>query len=127
GSTAVALTAGSYSGGGTAYDYRSAALTAPASLTAGSHSYTITSTDMAANIGTQSFNTVVDNTAPTAVDVQSTDVTGGTVGKVEKGDTLTLTTDAPLDPYSILPGWTGATTDVQVALVDGGSSSDYLV
>jgi hypothetical protein len=128
GSTAVALTAGSYSGGGTAYGYRSAALTAPAVLTAGTHSYTITSTDMAANVGTQSFNTVVDNTAPTAVDVQSTNVSGGTVGKLDKGDTLTLTTDAPIDPYSILPGWTGATTNVQVALVDGGgTSSDYVV
>ena len=128
GSTAVALTAGSYSGGGTAYGYRSAALTAGASLSAGSHSYTITSTDSGANAGTQSFNTTVDNTAPSAVDVQSTNVSGGTVGHLELGDTVALTSSETMDPYSILPGWNGASTNVQVALVDaGGSTSDYVV
>jgi hypothetical protein len=127
GSTAVALTAGSYSAGGTAYNYRSAALTAGASLTAGSHSYTITSTDQAANAGTQSFTTTVDNTAPTAHDVQSTNLTpGGTVGRLELGDKLTLTYSETMDPYSILAGWTGASTPVEVTLTDGGSSSDSL-
>jgi hypothetical protein len=128
GSTAVALTAGSYSGGGTAYGYRSAALTAPSSLSAGSRSFTITATDKAANAATQSFTTVVDDTAPTAVDVQSTNVSGGTVGHLDLGDTLTLTFSGVMDPYSILAGWTGAATAVQVALVDGGgTTSDYLV
>jgi hypothetical protein len=127
GSTAVALTAGSYSGGGTAYGYRSAALTAGASLSAGSHSYSITSTDSGANAGTQSFNTTVDNTAPSAVDVQSANVTGGTVGQLELGDTLTLTTSEAMDPYSILPGWNGASTNVEVRMTDaGGVTSDYL-
>ncbi len=125
--TAVALTAGSYSAGGTAYGYRSAIETAATTLSAGSKSYTITSTDKAANAGTQSFTTVVDNTQPTAIDVQSTNVSGGTVGRVDKGDTLTLTYSDVIDPYSILAGWTGATTTVQVALVDGGgTTNDYL-
>jgi chitinase len=126
GSTAVALTAGSYSAGGTAYDHRSAALTAGAGLTAGSHNCTVTSTDQAANAATQSFTTTVDNTAPTAVDVQSTNVSGGTVGRLEEGDTLTLTYGGKMDPYSILPGWTGATTSVQVTLHNGGSASDFV-
>jgi hypothetical protein len=127
GSTAVTLAAGSFSGGGTAYGYRSAALTAGASLSAGSHSYTITSTDSGANAGTQSFNTIVDNTAPSAVDLQSTNVTGGTVGHLELGDTLILTTSEAMDPNSILPGWNGASTNVQVRLTDGGGSvNDYL-
>jgi hypothetical protein len=125
GSTAVALTAGSYSAGGTAYDYRSAALTAGASLTEGSNSFTITSTDNAANVSApQPFNTVVDNTAPTAVDVQSTNVSGGTVGHLELGDTLTLTYSGTIDPYSILAGWTGAGTGVEVTLTDGGFSTN---
>jgi hypothetical protein len=60
--------------------------------------------------------------------VQSTNVSGGTKGHLEKGDTFTLTYSGTMDPYSILPGWTGATTDVQVALVDGGgTASDYVV
>ncbi|HEY3729321.1 MAG TPA: hypothetical protein VGL51_19240 [Solirubrobacteraceae bacterium] len=125
--TAVPLTPGTYTAGGTPYNYRSAALTAASGLTAGSQSYTITSTDHAANSGTQSFTTIVDNTPPTAVDVQSTNVSGGTVGRLEKGDTFTLTYSGTMDPYSILAGWTGATTPVAVALVDGGgSSTDYL-
>jgi hypothetical protein len=125
--TAVTLAAGTYSAGGTTYNYRSAALTAAFILAAGSRSYTITSTDHAANSGTQSFTTVVDNTPPSAVDVQSTNVSGGTVGRVEKGDTFTLTYSGTMDPYSILAGWTGATTPVAVGLVDGGvGASDYL-
>jgi hypothetical protein len=127
GSTAVALAAGSFSAGGTTYAYRSAVLTAGSSLTAGGHSYAITATDSAASVATQSFTTSVDNTAPTAVDVQSTNVSGGTVGHLDQGDTFTLTYSETMDPYSILPGWTGASTNVQVALVDGGSSSDYVV
>lgn len=128
GNTAVALTAGTYSAGGTAYGYRSAAQSVPSSLAAGSRSFTITATDHAGNAGTQSFSTVVDDTAPTAVDVQSTNVSGGTVGHLDLGDTLTLTYSGVIDPYSILPGWTGATTPVQVAVVDGGSSAtDYIV
>jgi hypothetical protein len=127
GHTAIALTAGSYSAGGTAYGYRSAVQTAALLLSAGSKSYTITSTDNAANTATQSFTTVVDNTPPTATDVQSTNVSGGTVGRLDKGDTMTLTYSSTMDPYSILAGWTGATTNVQVALVDGGGiSNDYV-
>lgn len=128
GSTSVALSAGDYTAGGTAYGYRSASLKAAASLSAGSHSYTITSTDAAGNAATQSFAVVVDNTAPTALDVQSTNVSGGTVGRLDQGDTLTLTFSETMDPYSILTGWSGASTPVQVALVDGGgSASDYVV
>ena len=120
GSPAVALTSGTYSAGGTAYNYRSAALTAAATLAAGSDAYTVTSTDNAGNSGTQNYTTTIDNTAPTAVDVQSTNVSGGTVGRVEQGDTLKLTYSGAIDPYSILAGWTGAPINVQMRLVDGG-------
>jgi hypothetical protein len=122
GSVAVALTAGTYTAGGTAYNYRSAALTAGSTLAAGSDAYTVTATDKAGNSGTQSFATTIDNTQPTAVDVQSTNVSGGTVGHLDQGDTLKLTYSGTMDPYSILAGWTGATTNVQIALVDGGGT-----
>lgn len=128
GHTAVALTGGSYTAGGATYNYRSATQTAASSLTAGSYSYTITSTDNAGNAGTQSFTTLVDNTAPVAVDVQSTNVSGGTVGHLDQGDTLTLTYSETMDPYSVLSGWNGtSTTGIEVELVDGGySTGDYL-
>jgi hypothetical protein len=127
GGTAAPLTAGSYAAGGTTYGYRSAALTAAGALGAGSYNYTVSATDNAGNVSSAGFPTVVDDTAPAAVDVQSTNVSGGTVGHVDQGDTLTLTYNGVIDPYSILPGWTGAAADVQVALVDGGGSSDYIV
>jgi hypothetical protein len=123
GSTAVALTSGIYAAGGTAYNYRSAALTAATTLAAGSVAYTLTSTDNAGNSGTQNYTTTIDNTAPTAVDVQSTNVSGGTVGHVEQGDTVKLTYSGAIDPYSIIAGWTGATMNVQMALVDGGGTT----
>lgn len=116
--SAVALVAGSYTAGGVAYNYRTAALTANSTLAAGSYAFTITSTDKAANAETQSFTVTVDNTAPAASDVQSTNVSGGTVGHLDQGDTLTLTYNSVIDPYSILSGWSGASTKVQVYLVD---------
>lgn len=127
GQTAAPLTAGTYNRGGPTYNYRSASLTAGGSLAAGSYNFTITATDGAANAGTQTFTTTVDNTAPAASDVQSTNVAGGTVGLLDAGDTLTLTYSQPIDPYSILSGWDGtSTTGVQVKLIDGGTSNDYL-
>lgn len=123
---AVALVAGSYTAGGVAYNYRTAALTANSTLAAGSYAFTITSTDKAANAETQSFTVTVDNTAPAASDVQSTNVSGGTVGHLDQGDTLTLTYNGIIDPYSILSGWRGASTKVQVYLVDGGSGDDSI-
>jgi hypothetical protein len=121
---AVALVAGSYTAGGATYNYRSAALTANSTLAAGSYAFTITSIDKAANLETQSFTVTVDNTAPVASDVQSTNVSDGTVGHLDQGDTLTLTYNAVIDPYSILSGWSGASTKVQVALLDGGNSTN---
>jgi hypothetical protein len=123
GATAVALMSGSYSAGGVTYKYRSAALNAGAGLAAGTYTYTTTATDADGNAATQSFTTAVENTAPTAVDVQSTSVSGGTLGHLEQGDTLTLTYSAVIDPYSVLSGWTGAATDVQIALESGGGTT----
>jgi hypothetical protein len=116
GSTAVTLTAGSYSAQGTSYNYRSAGLTVSNPLSAGSKSYSITSTDAAGNSGTQTgFTVTVDNTAPTASDVQTANG-ATTVGKPELGDTITYTFSEPIDPQSILSGWTGASTSVVVRI-----------
>jgi hypothetical protein len=127
GQSAVALSSGSFTVDGASYNYRSAAVTANSTLAEGSYSYSITSTDVAGNSGTQSgFSAIVDNTAPSASDVQTANVAGGTQGKAETGDTITFTFSEPIDGNSVLSGWSGASTGVTVRLVDGGASSDTL-
>ncbi|HVW34253.1 MAG TPA: signal peptidase I [Acidimicrobiia bacterium] len=125
--TNVPLTSGSYSVNGVSYNYRSGALTSANPLAAGSKSYSITSTDVLGYSGTQSFSTTVDNTAPSAFDIQTTNHAGGTAGTAEIGDTISFTYSEPIDPQSILPGWTGGSTNVVVHLEDGGCLLNLLV
>jgi chitinase len=77
--------------------------------------------DAAGNVSTSALlsNRVVDNTAPTGFDIQSTNAPGGTAGKPEAGDVLTYTFSEPIRPQSILAGWTGAATSVVVRLTNG--------
>ncbi|MGH2786033.1 MAG: hypothetical protein ACRDJ1_12285 [Actinomycetota bacterium] len=114
GVTAQALVAGSYSIEGVAYNYRTAALTANASITAGTYNYTIAMTDAAGNSRTQTgLSVVVDNTVPSATDIQTAN--GGAIaGRADQGDTITYTFSEAMDPNSILAGWTGASTSVVV-------------
>ncbi len=104
--------------GGVTYVYRSNAVVANNPLAAGSRSYTLTLTDNAGNSQTQTgFSVMVDNTSPTGVDIQTANG-GATVGHAENGDTITYTFSEPIDPQSILGGWTGAATTVQVRFGD---------
>jgi signal peptidase len=126
GSTAVSLTAGSYSVNGVSYGYRSALLTATGPPV-GTKSYSITSTDAQAHSQTQSgYSVTVDSTAPTATDIQTTNHAGGTAGKAESGDTIVFSFSEQLDPQSVLGGWTGASTAVTVHLEDGGCALNLL-
>jgi hypothetical protein len=127
GSTAVALVAGSYSAGRVAYDFRSASLTAAAGLAAGSYTYSLTSTDAAANTATQTgFGVTVDNTAPSGTDVQATN--GGSIaGRAEAGDKVAFAFSGEIDPSSILAGWSGGSTGVVVRLNNGtGTNNDTM-
>jgi len=127
GQTAVPLVAGSYSAGGVSYSYRSAQLTAKATLGAGPLAFSVTATDQAANSATAAFSVTGDNTVPSATDVQATNVAGGTVAMPELGDTLILTYSEVMDWTTILAGWTGATTNVQLKLVaPAGNTNDYI-
>jgi hypothetical protein len=124
GATTVTLTAGSFSVGGVSYGYRSGSQTADASLSAGSKAYTISATDTPGNGGTVSgFNVTVDNTGPTAVDIQAN--TGN--GMVDSGDVITYTFSEPIDPNSILSGWNGTSTTVTVSFNDAGSNDNFTV
>lgn len=127
GSTAVALSSGSFSAGGVIYGYRSAALTAGSTLAAGSYSYSLTLTDAAGNSKTQTgFSVTVDNTAPSGTDVQT--VNGGTTnGLAEAGDKLTFTFSKAIDPESILAGWNSGSTNVVVRLNNGSGSGNDTV
>jgi hypothetical protein len=127
GSTAVALSAGSFNLAGVSYNYRSAALTADAGLAAGSYSYSLTLTDVAGNSKTQTgFSVTVDNTLPTGSDVQTAN--GGTAnGLAQAGDKVTFTFSKAIDPNSIVSGWSGSSTGVVVRLNNGsGASNDTL-
>jgi hypothetical protein len=116
GQVAVPLVAGSYSAGGTSYNYRSAQLTA-GTLTPGPVSFSVTATDVAANSTIANGSVTADNTAPAPSDMSAS---GGIAGRPEAGDVLTLTANEALDTYSILANWTGAGTPVQVHIVNQG-------
>jgi hypothetical protein len=124
GQAAAALSSGTFSAAGQSYNYRSASLTASATLAAGPSTYSLTSTDGAGNNATQTAYTVtVDNTAPTASDIQTANKSGGTGGRPEIGDTAILTFSEPIDPNSVLAGWTGAATSV-VARIDNNTPTN---
>jgi hypothetical protein len=120
GQTAVALVAGTYTAGGVSYNYRSAAQTASSILAEGERTFTVTATDVAGNAKTVSGNATIDNTPPKASDVQTANGAGGTVGLAELGDSITFTFSEPIEPESIQAGWTGASTNVVIRMVDNG-------
>lgn len=127
GQTAVALTAGTFTYAGVSYGYRSAQLTADATLAAGTKAYAITARDQPGNAGTTTWSVVVDNTAPSPSDVQTTNVGGGTSGHAETGDTITFTFTEPIDPDSVLAGWLGSPTPVTIRLVNGTPRDSFQV
>jgi hypothetical protein len=121
GATNVTLTAGSYTVDGVSYNYRTASQTASNPLSATSKAFTITAADVGGNNGTTSgFSVTVDNTVPTGTDIQTTNVSGGTAGLAETGDTITFTFSEAMEPNSVLAGWTGAATPVTLRLVQNG-------
>jgi hypothetical protein len=124
GQSAAALSSGSFTIGSSGYNYRSGLLTANATLAAGTYSYSLTSKDLAANSGTQSgYTVIVDNTVPTATDIQTANKSGNTVGRPEIGDSITFTFSEPIDANSILANWTGSATSVVVRIANGGNDT----
>ena len=125
GATSSALASGSFTADGLTYSHRTASLTANAVLAAGSYNYTVTSTDVAGNSGTQTFTVTVDNTLPTGTDVQTANG-GATAGRPELNDTIIYTYSEPIDPNSILAGWTGASTNVVVRVNNNTPTNDQV-
>ena len=124
GQAAAALAAGSFPFGGAGYNYRTASLTANASLAAGTYSYSLTAKDAAANSRTQgTYTVVVDNTAPTASDVQTANKSGNIASRPDIGDTVVLSFSEQIDANSILANWTGASTGVVVRIANGSNDT----
>lgn len=120
GQSSVALVSGMYTVGGVAYDYRSAALTADATLAAGMRSYGVIASDEAGNSsGPTDFSVMIDNTRPFGIDVQTANG-AATAGRPEAGDSIMFTFSEPIDPASILAGWNGSSTSIVVRIADGG-------
>lgn len=122
GATATNLVAGSYTVSGTAYNFRSATITADATISAGSKSWSVTTRDTASNSRTQSGTAVtVDNTAPSGNNVRTANGTG-TAGRPDAGDTLTYSYSEPVDALSIVSGSCSAAVNV-VVRIDNNTSS----
>lgn len=125
GATATSLSSGSFTIDGLTYSQRTANLTANATLTAGTYSYSVTTTDVAGNSGSSSFTVTVDNTVPTGSGVQTAN--GGSIaGRPEQNDTITYTYSEPIDPNSILAGWTGSATNVVVRVNNNTPTNDQV-
>jgi hypothetical protein len=126
--TAARLSSGSFTSDGTTFNHRSAQLTVDAAKAEGTYAYTLALTDAAGNAATRTgFSVVVDNTPPSASDVQTTNVTGGTAGKPEAGDRIMLTYSEPIDPDSIISGWTGSATNVVVRITAQGNRNTLTI
>jgi hypothetical protein len=64
---------------------------------------------------------VVDNLIPFGLDIQATN--GGTVGRIDAGDTLTYTFSEAMQVDSIVAGWSGAPLAVTVSVKNGGNGT----
>jgi Bacterial Ig domain len=61
----------------------------------------------------------VDNSPLRAYDVQTTNSTTGTAGRLNAGDRIVLTYSNQVNLTTVLAGWTGAATTVSARVVDG--------
>ena len=77
--------------------------------------------DYAGNQASFSATSVADKAAPVAVDVQA--VNGiGTAGRIDSGDVVTYTFSEAMSATSILSGWSGASTAVNVLITNSGTN-----
>ena len=69
------------------------------------------------------LNRRVDNANPTALDLYTTDV-GGTPGRIQVGDSLTLTYSEEIDPATLVAGWNGQTAVSMYARLNHAGAGD---
>jgi chitinase len=92
-----------------------------AGLADGTYELRMQATDTLTHTSTSATVTIqIDNTAPTAADVQAAN--GGTLGTIDGGDTITFTWSEPMSPASIMTGWDGSSQAVQVRVQNAGAN-----
>jgi chitinase len=67
----------------------------------------------------------IDNTAPTAADVQGTN--GGVAGQLDAGDAIAFTYSEPIAPASLDAGWDGSAKPVTITFTDNGAADAVAV
>ena len=124
-SASMTTSGGPWTVASTSYNYRSSSITADNPLAAGSKNYSVTATDAHSNSTNASASVTVDDNAPSATDVQTTNKTGGTQGKAEQNDTITFTFSETIEPCSILSGWDGTSTNVSLHIGDNTGTGGF--
>lgn len=115
--SSAALTSGSWTVNGTAYNYRTALLTAKSTLGSTSYSYSLSVSDTASNGPTAQAGSVTSaNVTFAPSSFLTTNVL--TAGKPLAGDKITFTYSSAPDPESIFPGWDGTSRSVDVVFAD---------
>jgi len=91
-------------------------------VTDGGYDLRAVTTDNAGNVtnSTTVSNRLVDNTAPTATDIQ-TGVSGTTAGLPQAGDTLVFSFSEQIAPGTIVGGWNGTGTRTVTVTMDTGN------
>jgi hypothetical protein len=98
--------------------------TTAATLTSGTYTAQASQSDSLGNTGTSAPHTfTVDTIAPTATDIVAANG-GATAGAIGVGDIITFSYSEPIDPASVLAGWSGASTAVQVRVTAGVLAPD---
>jgi hypothetical protein len=125
--TEVALVAGKYTADDVSYNYRSTELKAKSSLSAGTKSYTLELADAAGNKASQAFSATAYASFKGA-EMETSNVSGGTEGKPEKGDTVSFEFNNLPEASSIVSGWNGSgTKSATVSITDGGENDTLSV
>jgi hypothetical protein len=124
GQSTSALSSGTFPVDGQTYNLRSGSLAVRSPLAAATYGYGLALSDAAGNTRTQSGLTViVDNTAPAGSNIGTSNSTGNTVGRPERGDAITFTYNEPIDANSVLAGWAGLSTAVVVRIADNSATA----
>jgi predicted ribosomally synthesized peptide with SipW-like signal peptide len=121
----VDMAPGSFTIAGLTYNWATAATAVPAGTPEGSYGYDVLTADNAGNSGTSGpYTVVIDNTAPTLTDVQTTN--SGVAGRPTRNDVVTLTFSEPIDYVSLIASWTGGSTTATVRIRNDVAGRDRL-
>ena len=98
--------------------------TTASTLTSGTYTAQASQSDVGGNSGSTAPHTfTVDTIAPTATDIAAANG-GANAGRAEAGDVITFTFSEPIDPVTVLAGWNGTSTAVQVKITAGVLAPD---